>query len=261
MKILFLGDVVGNAARQKICSLLPSYRDDNFIDFVVINGENAAGGFGITHKICQEFYNAGVDAITMGNHTWDNKEIYGFIEHDKRLIRPANYPKNTVGRGSSMLQDKQGRNILVINLLGRVFMHPVLDCPFETLDRELEFPELGKICDAIIVDIHAEASSEKQAIGYYADGRVSLVVGTHTHVPTADERILPKGTAYQTDSGMCGVYDSIVGMKKQEAINRFVTKLNGGRFEPENGIATLCGIIIETDDKTGLCLSVTRISL
>lgn len=261
MKILFLGDVVGSDARQKICSLLPAYRDDNHIDFVVVNGENAAGGFGITHKIAQEFYNAGVDAITMGNHTWDNKEIYGFIDHDKRLIRPANYPKGTAGRGSSMLQDKQGRNVLVINILGRVFMHPTLDCPFETLDKELEFPEMGRICDAIIVDIHAEASSEKQALGHYADGRVSLVVGSHTHVPTADEKILPKGTAYQTDSGMCGVYDSVVGMKKNEPINRFVTKLNGGRFEPAIGIATLCGIIIETDNQTGLCQTVLRVSI
>ena len=261
MKILFLGDVVGSDARTKICSVLPQYKLDNALDFIIINGENAASGFGITHKIANEFYNVGVDAITMGNHTWDNKEIYGFIDNDKRLIRPANYPKGTPGRGSSMLQDKQGRNVLVINLMGRVFMHPTLGCPFKSLDRELEFPEMGSICDAIIVDIHAEATSEKQALGHYADGRVSLVVGTHTHVPTADERILPKGTGYQSDAGMCGVYDSVVGMKKNEPINRFVTKLNGGRFEPATGIATLCGIIIETDDTTGLCQSINRVSI
>jgi metallophosphoesterase (TIGR00282 family) len=261
MKILFLGDVVGSDARLKICQILPDYRHLNAIDFIIVNGENAAGGFGITHKICQEFYNAGVDAITMGNHTWDNKEIFGFIDNDKRLVRPANYPKGTAGRGSSMLQDKQGRNILVINIMGRVFMHPTLGCPFKTLDRELELPELGRICDAIIVDIHAEATSEKQALGHYADGRVSLVVGTHTHVPTADERILPKGTGYHTDSGMCGVYDSVVGMKKNEPINRFITKLNGGRFEPAIGDATLCGTLIETDNITGLCQSINRVSI
>jgi hypothetical protein len=261
MRILFFGDVVGSSARKKICDLLPDYREKHHIDFVIINGENAAAGFGITQAICQEFYASGVDAITMGNHTWDNKDIYNFINHDKRIIRPANYPKNTVGRGSSMLQDKQGRNVLVINLLGRVFMHPVLDCPFETLDRELEFPELGTICDAIIVDMHAEATSEKQALGHYVDGRVSLVVGTHTHVPTADARILPKGTAYQTDSGMCGVYDSVVGMKKNEAINRFVTKINGGRFEPANGEATLCGTLVETNPQTGLADYITAIKI
>jgi metallophosphoesterase (TIGR00282 family) len=259
MKILFFGDVVGSLARQKICDILPSYREQHAIDFVIINGENAAAGFGITQKICQEFYNSGVDAITMGNHTWDNKDIYSFIDSDKRLIRPANYPKNTPGRGASMIQDQQGRSVLVVNLLGRVFMHPTLDCPFEALDRELEFPELGTICDAIIIDMHAEATSEKQAMGHYADGRVSLVVGTHTHVPTADECILPKGTAYQTDSGMCGVYDSIVGMKKPEAINRFVTKINGGRFEPAIGTATLRGTLIETNPKTGLADSIARI--
>lgn len=261
MKILFLGDVVGSDARKKICNLLPDYRQKHEIDFIVVNGENAAGGFGITSKICQDFYNAGVDCITMGNHTWDNKDIYSIIENDKRIIRPANYPKNTPGRGSSMLQDAQGRNIFVINLLARVFMHPTLDCPFETLDKELEFPILGQICDAIIVDFHGEATSEKQAMGHYADGRVSLVVGTHTHVPTADERILPNGTAYQTDSGMCGVYDSVVGMKKEEPINRFITKMHGGRFEPAKGEATICGTLIETDSVTGLAQTITRIKI
>jgi len=261
MKILFFGDVVGSIARKKICAVLPEYRADHNIDFVIVNGENAAAGFGITQKICQDFYNAGVDAITMGNHTWDNKDIYQFIEQDNRIIRPANYPKNTPGRGATMLQDRNNRNILVVNLLGRVFMHPTLDCPFESLDRELEFPQLGSICDAIIIDMHAEATSEKQALGHYADGRVSMVVGTHTHVPTADTCILPKGTAYRTDSGMCGVYDSVVGMKKAEAINRFVTKVNGGRFEPASGIATLHGTLLETDNATGLATSIEAIIL
>lgn len=261
MKILFLGDVVGSDARKKICALLPEYKVQNNIDFVIVNAENAAGGFGVTQKITDALYISGVDCITMGNHTWDQKEIYSFIDSDKRIVRPANYPVGTPGRGASMLQDAMGRNVLVINLLGRVFMHPTLDCPFEALDKALEFPVLGQVCDAIIVDMHAEASSEKQAMGHYADGRVSLVVGTHTHVPTADERILPNGTAYQTDSGMCGVYDSVVGMKKQEPINRFVTKLQGGRFEPAKGSATICGTIIETDIKTGLARSIIRIKI
>lgn len=255
MKILFLGDIVGRTARELIQTSLPNIIAKNAIDFTIVNGENAASGFGITQKICRDLYDVGVDSITLGNHTWDNKEIYGFIDKDPRLIRPANYPIGTAGRGASMLQSRDGRNVLVVNILGRIFMHPILECPFETLDNQIEGAELGKFCDAIIIDIHAEATSEKQALGYYADGRVSLVVGTHTHVPTADTKILPKGTAYQTDAGMCGDYHSVLGMKKEEPINRFVTKLHGARYEPATGDATLYGVILETDDATGLATS------
>ncbi|MEM6602927.1 MAG: TIGR00282 family metallophosphoesterase [Pseudomonadota bacterium] len=261
MKILFLGDIVGRHAREKIYDTLPGYIEAHQIDFTIINAENAAGGFGITQKISQDLFDAGADALTMGNHTWDNREIYGFIDKQPRLIRPANYPKGTPGYGASMLQSKQGMNVLVVNLLGRVFMHPVLDCPFEVIDRELIGAALGEYCDAIIVDMHAEATSEKQSIGYYLDGRVSAVIGSHTHVPTADEKILPKGTAYQTDAGMCGVYDSVLGMDKQEPLSRFTTKLNSGRYKPAEGKATLCGAIIQTDDKTGLATDIERIKI
>lgn len=261
MKILFLGDIVGRCARDKIVEVLPNYIQKHKIDFVIANAENAASGFGLTQKIFQELKESGVDAFTMGNHTWDNKEIFGFIEKHASIIRPANYPKGTVGRGASLLETKDGRRVLVINLLGRVFMHPTLDCPFETLDRELEYVRLMEVCDAIIVDMHAEATSEKQALGFYADGRVSMVVGTHTHVPTADTKILPKGTAYQTDAGMCGDYDSVLGMQKDEPINRFVTKMNGGRYKPAEGKATLCGVILETDDNTGFAKTIERVSI
>lgn len=261
MKILFLGDVVGRCGRERLYQKLPDMIAKNAIDFTIVNAENAASGFGITQKIFQEMVDVGVDAITMGNHTWDNREIFGFIDKQPRLIRPANYPVGTAGRGASLLQTKDGRNVLVINLLGRVFMHPVLNCPFESLDKELEYAKLGEFCDAIIIDMHAEATSEKQALGFYADGRVSLVVGTHTHVPTADTKILPLGTAYQTDAGMCGDYNSVLGMKHHEPVQRFVTKMNSSRYTPAEGTATLCGVIVTTDDKTGLATDIIRISV
>lgn len=260
MKILFLGDIVGRDARHKIYDILPDFIQQNHIDFTIINAENAASGFGITKKIFTRLIDAGADAITLGNHTWDNKEIYQFIDAEPRLIRPANYPEGTPGKGASVIKARNGKEILVVNLLGQVFMHPTLACPFATIDQTLEYMQMGHYCDVAIVDFHAEATSEKQAMGHYLDGRVSMVVGTHTHVPTADERILSGGTAYQTDAGMCGVYDSILGMEKQEPIARFTTKLNSQRYKPQTGHATLTGNMITVNEQ-GLAETIERVKI
>jgi 2',3'-cyclic-nucleotide 2'-phosphodiesterase len=216
------------------------------LDFVVVNGENAAGGFGITEAICTEFLSAGADCVTLGNHAFDQREALVFIARQPRLIRPLNYPRGTPGRGANLIETATGARVLVVNLLGRVFMDS-LDDPFAAIERELEACPLGTGCDAIVVDFHGEASSEKQAFGHFVDGRVSLVVGTHTHVPTADYHILRHGTAYMTDAGMTGDYDSVIGMDKEEPVRRFTTKLPASRFEPAAGSATLCGVAVEID--------------
>lgn len=260
MKLLFLGDIVGRAARDAIVADMPALRRELGVDFVIVNGENAAGGFGITAQICDDFFDAGVDAITLGNHSWDQREALVHIEREPRLIRPANYPKGTPGRGASLLESASGHRVLVVNALGRVFMEP-LDDPFAAVDAQIEACPLGEIADAIIVDMHAEATSEKMAMGHFCDGRVSLVVGTHSHVPTADAQILDGGTAYQTDAGMCGDYNSVIGMEKDEPVNRFVTKLPSGRFTPALGPVTLCGVFVETDAKTGLAKRIEPVRL
>ncbi|MBF0563273.1 MAG: YmdB family metallophosphoesterase, partial [Alphaproteobacteria bacterium] len=221
------------------------------LDFVIVNGENAAHGFGITSKICQEFYTLGVDVITTGNHVWDQREILTYIENDVRLLRPLNYPRGAPGRGAVVYDGPGGRKILVMQLMCRLFMDP-LDDPFAAMDAVLSTYRLGERVQAVIVDIHGEASSEKMALGHYADGRASLVVGTHTHVPTADAQILPGGTAYQTDAGMCGDYDSVTGVLKHTSIARFVRKLPSERLTPAEGEATLCGLYLETDEVSGL---------
>ncbi len=225
---------------------LPSLRRELELDFVVVNGENAAGGFGITAAICDDVFDAGADVITLGNHSWDQREALVHIEREPRLVRPVNYPSGTPGRGAALIEAQSGARVLVVNALGRVFME-ALDCPFEAIDREVSACPLGEAADAIIVDMHAEATSEKMAMGHHCDGRVSLVVGTHSHVPTADAQILPGGTAYQTDAGMCGDYNSVIGMDKDEPLNRFVTRIPSGRFQPALGPATLCGVFVETD--------------
>lgn len=248
MKLLFLGDIVGRAARDAIVSDLPGLRADLGADFVVVNGENAAGGFGITAQICEEFFDAGVDVVTLGNHAWDQREALVHIERESRLIRPVNFPKGTPGRGAGLFETATGERILVINAMGRVFMD-ALDDPFAAVERELDACPLGEVADAILVDFHGEATSEKMAMGHFCDGRASLVVGTHSHVPTADAQILPGGTAYQTDAGMCGDYNSVIGMEKDEPLNRFLSKIPSGRFQPALGPATLCGVFIETDAK------------
>jgi metallophosphoesterase (TIGR00282 family) len=246
MRLVFIGDVVGRAGRDAVVQHLPRLRDRWKLDFVIVNGENAAGGFGITEAICDELLAAGADCITLGNHAFDQREALVFIERQKRLIRPVNYPAGTPGRGAGLYETAAGGRVLVVNVLGRIFMD-ALDDPFAAIEREIAQAPLGAVSDAIVLDIHAEASSEKQAVGQFADGRVSLVVGTHTHVPTADHQILPQGTGFLSDAGMTGDYDSVIGMDKQEPIRRFTTKLPGSRFEPALGAATLCGVAVETD--------------
>ena len=260
MKLLFVGDVVGRSGRRVVREHVPSLREGLGLDFVIANGENAAGGFGITRDICNEFFDAGVDAITTGNHVWDQKEILTFIDNEERLLRPCNYPAGAPGRGVGFYELPQDRRVVVIQVMGRVFMDP-LDDPFARIDEELAPIQLGREADAIVVDVHGEATSEKNAMGHYVDGRASMVVGTHSHVPTADARILAGGTAYQTDLGMCGDYDSIIGMEKEEPINRFVNKIPGGRFTPALGSATLCGVYVETDDSSGLAVSITPVRI
>ncbi|HEV7337229.1 MULTISPECIES: TIGR00282 family metallophosphoesterase [Bosea] len=260
MRLLFLGDIVGRAGRQAVLDRLPGLRQRWNLDCVVINGENAAGGFGITEAICDEILAAGADVITLGNHSWDQREALVFIERQPRLIRPANYPPGTPGRGAAVVEARNGARVLVVNVMGRLFMDP-LDDPFAAVERELSACPLRDVADAVVVDFHAEATSEKLAMGYFLDGRASLVVGTHTHVPTADTRILPGGTAYQSDAGMCGDYDSILGMQKDESIRRFLQKTPGSRLEAALGQGTLSGIAVETDDVSGLAKSVSAVRL
>jgi metallophosphoesterase (TIGR00282 family) len=260
MRILFIGDIVGRSGRNVLLDRLPKLIAAWQLDFVVVNGENAAGGFGITEPIYNEFIDAGADAITLGNHAWDQREALVFIERAPRLVRPLNYPAGTPGRGSAMIDTKAGKRVLVMNVMGRIFMD-ALDDPFAAVERELAACALGAAADAIIIDMHCEATSEKQAMGYFADGRASLVVGTHTHVPTSDHRILKSGTAFMSDVGMTGDYDSVIGMAKDEPLGRFIRKIPQGKFEPAAGPATLCAVAIETDDATGLATRVGPVRL
>ncbi|MGJ5033731.1 TIGR00282 family metallophosphoesterase [Bradyrhizobium sp. HKCCYLRH3059] len=260
MRILFVGDVVGRAGRSAVSDHLPGLIRDWALDLVIVNGENAAGGFGITEAIYQELVDAGADAVTLGNHSWDQREALVFIERAPRLVRPANYPAGTPGRGAALVDAKNGARALVVNVLGRVFMTP-FDDPFAAVGRELGACPLREAADAIVVDVHCEASSEKQGLGYFCDGRASLVVGTHTHVPTADHQILPGGTAYMTDAGMTGDYDSIIGMQKDEPLRRFQSGIPSARFEPAPGEATLSGVAVETDNGTGLAIKIAPVRI
>ena len=260
VRILFIGDVVGRSGRAIVTERLPRLVRDWKLDLVVINGENAAGGFGITEAIYQDLIDAGADAVTLGNHAWDQKEALVFIERAPRLIRPLNYPAGTPGRGAAMVKTKSGAEVLVVNAMGRVFMD-ALDDPFAAVDRELSACPLKRGADAIVIDMHAETTSEKQAMGHFFDGRASLVVGTHTHAPTADHRILPGGTAFMSDVGMTGDYDSVIGMNKDEPIGRFLRKIASAKFEAATGPATLCGLAVETDDATGLAKKVGPVRL
>lgn len=251
MRLLFLGDIVGRSGRKAVLEALPGLRRRYALDFVIINAENAAGGFGITESIMQELLEAGADAVTLGNHAFDQKEALVFIERYPQLIRPINYPKGTPGRGASLIKTSGGAEVLVINAMGRIFM-PEMDDPFRAIDAELTACQLKRGADVIFIDFHAEATSEKQAMGYFVDGRATAVVGTHTHVPTADDRVLPNGTAYISDAGMCGDYNSVLGMDMEEPINRFITKIPRQRFEPADGPATVSGLAVDVDDATGL---------
>ena len=255
MKTLIFGDVVGRSGRNLVYELLPNLRQNHGVDFVIINGENAAGGFGITPKICDEFFKAGADVVTTGNHVWDQKNIYRYIEKEKRLLRPHNYPEGTPGTGIGQYTDLSGRKILVLHFMGSLFMPPIGD-PFAGVKLALVNQHLSKDFAAIILDFHGEATSEKMAMGHMLDGRVSAVVGTHSHIPTADHQILPSGTAYITDIGMCGDYDSVIGMKKEASIARFLKQRPSPRLEPAIKEATICAVLIETNDKTGKATSI-----
>lgn len=260
MKILFIGDVMGRSGRDALAKYLPDVKARVKPDVVIVNGENAAHGAGIVDKMCQEFYAAGADIITTGNHVWDQREIIFTIEKDPKLLRPINYPKGTPGRGFIVYQLLDGRKILVANAMGRVFMD-AMDDPFAALNELVDRHVLGRQVQAAFIDFHAEATSEKMAAAHYLDGRISALVGTHTHMPTADCQILPGGTAYQSDAGMTGDYDSVIGMRKDVPIQRFTRKMPTERMQPADGESTMCGTIIETDDKTGLASSISPLRI
>jgi 2',3'-cyclic-nucleotide 2'-phosphodiesterase len=248
MHILFIGDIIGRPGREVVAAELPRLREALALDFVAVNGENLAGGFGITRATANEMFALGVDVITSGNHWLDQREILSFIDHEDRILRPRNYPPGTPGKGAGLFETRKGMRVLVVNVMGRVFMD-ALDDPFAAAEAELAACPLGEACDAIVVDMHAEATSEKMGMGHFCDGRASLVVGSHSHVPTADAQILPGGTAYQTDAGACADYDSVIGMEKFEPVQRFTRKMSTSRFTPATGPATLCGVFAETNAK------------
>jgi len=249
-----IGDIVGRPGRTIIREKLLNIKNKYEADFVIANGENAAGGNGITEKIAQELFISGIDFLTMGNHIWDNKDVFNFIETENRMIRPANYPSTAPGKGYQIVQTGKGL-IGILNISGRTFMPP-LDCPFRTADEIIQ--KISRVTNIIIVDFHAEATSEKIAMGWYLDGKVTLVAGTHTHVQTADEKILPNGTAYITDIGMTGPVDSVLGIDKESVINKFITQLPV-RFEVAKGPAELNGILVEVNELTGKAIAISRI--
>jgi metallophosphoesterase (TIGR00282 family) len=263
MRIGFFGDVVGRSGRESVTRHLPGLRRRLGLEFVVINAENAAGGFGVTQATAEEMFAAGADCLTLGNHAWDQREALTYIEREERLIRPLNYPRlaQAPGRGAHLYETPAGKRVLVMNLLGQRNMEPILDDPFSAVDRELEACPLGQACDAIIVDMHGDVTSEKMAMGHFCDGRASLVVGSHSHVPTADAQVLPGGTAYQTDAGACADYDSVIGNDKEEPLRRFTTRIPSSRHKPAEGVATMCGVYVETDARTGLATRVEPIRI
>jgi len=251
MKLLFLGDVMGRAGRAAIAETLPKLREAWGLDFVVVNGENASAGVGLTGAHAKAILDAGADVVTLGDHAFDQKEMLQAIETETRIIRPINYAKDAPGRGYRLYPARRGQKVLVAQVLGQVFMKRPFADPFSAIDAVLRAHPLGGQANAILVDVHCEATSEKMAMGHFCDGRASVVVGTHTHVPTADAMILGKGTAFQTDAGMCGDYNSVIGMAKDEPMRRFVTGMPKGRFMPALDEATLSGLYVETDDRTG----------
>jgi 2',3'-cyclic-nucleotide 2'-phosphodiesterase len=260
MRLLFIGDIVGRSGRKVLLDMLPQLRRRYALDFVVVNGENAAGGFGITETILGEFIEAGADCVTLGNHAFDQKDALVFIDRQPRLVRPLNLPKGTPGRGAGLYKARNGSEVLVINALGRVFMSE-MDCPFRAIDAEVTTCKIKQGADVIFVDFHAEATSEKQALAHFLDGRVTAVVGTHTHAPTSDHRILRRGTSFVSDAGMTGDYNSVLGMDASEPVHRFVTRIPNERFTPADGPATLCGVAVDVDDATGLSRSCMPVRL
>lgn len=250
MKILFCGDVVGKAGRKLVLSLLPKLREKLNLDFIIVNGENAAHGFGISPKIYKAFIDKGADVITLGNHSFDKPDIFPILEEENNIVRPLNYPENTVGKGVCIVSNQNGIRVAVMQLIGTVFMRQN-ESPFEVAQKWLATHKRGVDYDVLVVDFHAEATAEKVALGHYLDGHASLVVGTHTHIPTADAHVLSSGTAYISDIGMCGDYDSVIGMKKELAFPRFLTTDKRGRLEPAEKNATFCAVCVDIDEKTG----------
>ena len=255
MRVLFLGDIMGRSGRQAVIKQLPKLRSMGRYDLIVVNGENATSGAGLNADHAEIILRAGADCITLGDHAFDQKDMLSFIEKEPRVIRPLNFAKNAPGRGVYIASDARGRKLMITQVLGQVFMKRAFDDPFSALDEVLRKHPLGGAVQASLVDIHCEATSEKMAVGHFCNGRASAVVGTHTHVPTADAIVLSRGTAYQSDAGMCGDYDSVIGMQKEEPLRRFVTGMGKGRFVPALGDATLCGLSFETNDKSGKAIS------
>ncbi len=256
-KILFIADIVGKPGLEILTKLLPSIREKRKIDFCIANGENACEGKGLTVKLARTFFNLGVDVITSGNHIWNNRDIFEMMKTDPRILRPLNYPESNIGKGSTVIEVNEGIKVAVLNLQGRTFMFPI-DCPFQKGAEEVR--KLQKSTNIIFVDFHAEASAEKIALGWHLDGKVSCVVGTHTHVPTADERILTNGTAYITDAGMTGPFDSVIGLQKDLAIKRFINQTYV-RYKPASENIRLCGVIVKVNPETGKSNSIERVSL
>lgn len=259
MRCLFLGDVMGRAGRRAITENLPRLRAEWRLDFVVVNGENASNGMGLSAEHAKLLFDAGADCVTLGDHAFDQRDMLQHIEKDSRIIRPLNYAKGAPGKGYRLFNAPGGRKVLVLQVLGQVFMKRPFDDPFSAVEQVFKSYPRGGLAQAIIVDVHCEATSEKMAMGHFCNGKASLVVGTHTHVPTGDAQILDRGTAYLTDAGMCGDYDSVIGMEKAEPMRRFVTGMQKNRFTPANGEATLSGVLVETDDRTGAAKNVQMI--
>jgi len=250
---------MGRAGRSAIADRLPRLRQEWGLDFVVVNGENATSGHGLTAAHAKGLLEAGADCVTLGDHAFDQKEMLSFIEQEPRVLRPLNFAKEAPGKGARLFNAAGGRKVLVAQVLGQVFMKRPFDDPFSAIDQVLKAHPLGGLAQAALVDVHCEATSEKMAMGHWCDGRASVVVGTHTHVPTGDAQILPGGTAFQTDAGMCGDYNSVIGMDKAEPLRRFITGMAKNRFSPANGEATLSGLYVETDDRTGKATRVRMI--
>jgi metallophosphoesterase (TIGR00282 family) len=259
MRLLYLGDVVGRAGRAAITSRLPALRDRLRADFVIVNGENATSGVGLSPDHARSLLDAGADVLTLGDHAFDQREMLSAITREPRILRPLNYSKAAPGVGARVFEAPGGRKVLVAQVLGQVFMKRPFDDPFSEIEQVLKQHPLGGLVQASLVDIHCEATSEKMAMGHFCDGRASAVIGSHTHVPTGDCMVLPGGTAYMTDAGMCGDYNSVIGMEKDEPMRRFITGMGKGRFQPAMGEATLSGALIETDNRTGKATSIVPV--
>jgi len=262
MKIIFIGDIVGKNGREAVIKNIPDLRSKYQSDVIICNAENASAGYGLTKKIALDLFESGIDAITLGNHAWDQREMLSYIEENSKIIRALNYPVTVPGKGFLKINLEDGRKLILMQVMLRLFMGMFLDDPFSCTKKFLQSEKLSSTCNAIIIDLHGEATSEKNAFAYYLDGQVTAILGTHTHIPTADDRILSKGTAYQTDVGMSGVYDSVIGMDKENPINSFIKGYRSdGRFVPAEGQVKVCGTFVESDDNTGLALKIEPFQL